>query len=843
MHPPKLAGIFLKALARRRDGAYLGDVEEIYRNKAARSGPAAADRWYRREALRSFPKFIAESFRWGLIMFMNYLKTTIRIFRRDKGYSFLNMAGLAIGMACFALLMMWARDEVGWDRFHENSPRIYRLDSNMNSQPAPLGPFLKANYPEVADAVRFYYPYQLLVKNLDKAFDEPGFVLADPSVFNMFKIPFVAGNRDAAFTDPDTVVLTQSAAKKYFGSEDPLGRVLVVEDRFQVRVMGVVQDPPRNSDIQFDVLGNFKILRYFNEKYESHWGNHAYQTYVELAPSASAAALIPKIARVVMDREPAQSAPLTMIALGRIHLYRDGAIKSVVIFALVAVFILLVAACNFVNLTTARSGKRAREIAVRKVAGAARAQLVKQFLSESVLLALGAFIVALAIVAPVLPAFNAITGKGFRPADILEPAVFLFLLGTAVAIGLLSGAYPALLLSSFRPAGLLKDGGTPRAGRSSGGSRFRKILVVAQFSISIVLLISTLFISRQVAFVRDYNIGIQKDNIVYLPAKEPLIKNRETFVRELTGQPGVVNATFVSSLPSQVGNVADGMEWEGKDTALKPAWWFVATDDRYLDTLGLTLAEGRNFPEATPVNEAPYFIVNQRAVEEMKLANPVGTRFSMWGWNGTVLGVVKDFHFRSLREDVAPLLLFIMPRIYNQILVKIRPESGPTSAVLARIQKVWEKFAPGIPFSYQFLDAAFAGNYQAEQTMGLEFKYFSGLGIFISLLGLVGLAAFMAEQKRKEIGIRKVLGATVAGITGQINREFLAPILLSNLIAWPVAYWAMSTWLRGFAYRASLSLGVFFLAGLATLAVALITVSFQAVKAARANPVQSLKRE
>jgi ABC-type antimicrobial peptide transport system permease subunit len=843
MHPPNLARVFLRSLARRRDGAYLGDVEEIYRRKAEGLGQSSADRWYWREAFRSLPLFIVESIRWGLIMFMNYLKMTVRLFRRDKGYSFLNIAGLAIGMACFALLMMWARDEVGWDRFHENAPRIFRLESNMTSQPAPLAPFLKANYPEIVDAVRFGDVSPFLVKNQDRSFDEGGFVLADPSAFDVFTIPFVAGDRDTAFAEPDAVVLTEAAAEKYFGSDDPLGRILTVENRIQVRVTGVVRNPPRNSDIQFAVLGNFAILRHFNKGYESAWGNHAYTTYVELAPSAAAAAVIPKIARVVMDREASLPVPLTMKPLARIHLYEDGAIKSVVIFALVAVFILLVAACNFVNLTTARSGKRAREIAVRKVAGAARAQLVKQFLSESVLLATGSFLVALAVAAPVLPAFNAITGKDFRPADLLEPGVFLSLLGTAVVIGLLSGAYPALLLSSFRPAGLLKDGGGPRAGRSSGGSRFRKVLVVAQFSISIVLMISTLFIAKQVAFVRDYDLGIQKENIIYLPAKDPVIENREAFVRELAGQPGVVNTTFVSSLPSQVDNVATGMEWEGMGAGLKPAWAFVDTDERYLDTLGLTLVEGRNFPEAKSVEEAPYFIVNQRAVEEMKLANPVGTRFSMWGWNGTVLGVVEDFHFRSLHEEVRPLLLFVLPRFYSKILVKIRPEAGPTSAVLARIREVWEKFAPGTPFSYEFLDAAFARNYQAEQKMGLQFKYFSFLGIFISLLGLVGLAAYMAEQKRKEIGIRKVLGATVAGITGQINREFITPVLLSNLIAWPVAFWAMSAWLRGFAFRTSLSLGVFILAGVSALAIALATVSFQAVRAARANPVQSLKRE
>jgi len=842
MRPPKLAKFLLKVLACRRDRAYLGDVEELYRLKIENSGLDSADRWYRREALHSLPKFIIESIRWRIIMFKNYLKTAVRIFFRDKGYSFLNMSGLAIGLACFALLMMWVKDEFGWDRFHENSRLIYRLESNSPAQPAPLGPHLKANFPEIAEAVRFYLSNPLLVKCGDKAFNEGGFVLADASVFDVFTIPFVAGNRTSAFADPNTVVLTEAAAKKYFGNENPVGRILTVENRFQVRVTGIVRNPPQNSDFQFDVLGDFRILGYFRKGYETHWGNHEYFTYVRLAAGAEAKTVIPKIAHVVMDRNPELPVSLTMMPLGRIHLYEDGAIKYVAIFALVAVFILLIAACNFINLTTARSGKRAKEIALRKVVGAVRHQLVKQFLSESVLLSLGAFLIALTAVALVLPSFDAVTGKDFAPGDLLKPGLFLFLLGTTVAIGILSGAYPAFLLSSFRPAGLLKSGG-PRTARSSGGARFRKILVVTQFAISTVLIISTLLIHKQIVFVRDYDLGIKKENIVVLPAKEPILKSREAFVGELTGRPGIVNATFVSSLPSQVRNVADGIEWEGMDSGYKPAWPFVATDDCYLDTLGLKLVAGRNFPPNKPVNEAPYFIVNQKAVEEMKLKNPVGARFTLWGWSGTVLGVVKDFHFTSLHQDIKPLLLFVFPRVYNQILVKIRPENSNIPEILTRIKDVWDKFAPGTPFSYEFLDTAYDQNYQAEQKMGKEFRYFSFLGIFISCLGLIGLAAYVAERKRKEIGIRKVLGATLPDILQQINKEFLGPILLSNLVSWPAAYWAMKTWLQGFAFRTNISLGIFFVSAASALAVGLLTVSFQSFKAARENPAKSLTCE
>ena len=842
MDPPKLTKFLLKVLAWRRNRAYLGDLEEIYRLKAKRLGAASADRWYRREASQSFPRLILESIHWRIIMFNNYLKTAVRFFFRDKGYSFLNMAGLAIGLTCFALLMMWVQDEVSWDRFHENSPLIYRLESNTPAQPAPLGPHLKANYPEIAEAVRFYLSRPLLVRYGDKAFDEDRFVLADPAVFDVFTIPFVAGNPASALTEPNTAVLTEAAAKKYFGNDNPVGRILTVENQFQVTVTGIVQNPPQNSDIRFNVLGEFRILGYFRKGYETHWGNHEYYTYVRLAAGTEARTIIPKIARIIMDRVPDLPNPLTMTALNRIHLYEDGAIRYVTIFTLVAMFILAIAACNFINLTTARSGQRAKEIAVRKVAGAERHQLIHQFLIESVLLSLGALLVALTAVALVLPSFDAVTGKDFGPGDLFKPGLFVFLLGTSIVVGISSGTYPAFLLSSFRPAGLLK-GGSPKAGRYSGGARFRKTLVFIQFAISTVLMISTLLIHRQLVFVRDFDLGLRKKDVVVLPAKKPIRESREAFVSRLTGCPGIINATFVSSPPSSVVNYATGMEWEGMDADLNPAWAFVATDNRYLDTLGLTLVAGRNFPENKSVTEVPYFIVNQKAVEEMKLKNPVGARFSLWGWKGTVLGVVKDFHFRPLREELKPLLMFVMPRVYSQVLVKIHPENGNIRDILAGIKDVWDEFAPGTPFSYEFLDTAYDQNYQAEQKMGKEFQYFSFLGIFISCLGLIGLAAYIAERKRKEIGIRKVLGATIPSILRQINKEFLRPILLSNLIAWPAAYWAMKTWLQGFAFRTNISLGIFFLSAISSLVVGLLTISIQSFKAARQMPANSLKCE
>lgn len=778
-------------------------------------------------------------------MFKNYLKTATRVFYRDKGYAFLNVVGLGLGMASFVLLMMWVRDEIGWDRFHENSRDLYRVQSSLISQPGALAPHLKANYPEIVNVARFYTNYlPLSVRFQEKIFDERGFAFADASFFEMFTIPFVSGNAAAALPDADSVVLTEAAAQKYFGNDDPVGRILTVDGQFQARVTGVVKNPPRNSDLRFDILADFQFFAHFRKDLNTSWQSHNYRTYVQLAKGLAAPPLALKIGRLVMDRNRSMTTPLSLNPLTRIHLYDDGAIIYVRLFTLVAFFILIIAGCNFVNLTTARSGIRAKEIAVRKVIGAVRPQLIKQFLSESVFLSLCSLPIAAILIFSVLPSFNALSGTSFRPGALLSQRCFLSMVGTAVAIGLIAGGYPAFLLSSFRPGQLLK-GGSAKAGGTSGLARFRKILIVVQFSISIVLLVSTLFVHKQIAFIRAYDLGIRRDNLVILPAKAPLLKHRDAFVNALTSRPGILDVTFASSFPSdRIQITGSNIDWEGKDPGSKPSWQYVSTDSRYLSTLGIELVEGRNFPEFTPVDgPAPYFIVNQKAAAETGLANPVGTRFSVFGGQGTLIGIVKDYHFKLLREDIGPLVLCMTPWDKRYILIRIRPEMGGTQPILAGIKEVWDQYAPGMPFSYDFFDTAYDRNYQAEQNMGSEFKVFTFLGIFISCLGLIGLMAFVAERKRKEIGIRKVLGATLPDILAQINKEFLVPVLLSNLIAWPAAYWAMKTWLRGFVFHAPLSLGIFLAAAVSTLAVALITVSFQSVKAAQENPARSLKSE
>jgi putative ABC transport system permease protein len=773
----------------------------------------------------------------------NYLKVALRSIRRHASYSFINITGLALGMACFILLALWIRDEVNWDRFHVHAKNLYRVQSGLIQQPGAIGPYLKNNYPEIANSVRLYVDKPRTIHCGNIILEEKSFVYADPSLFEMFTLPFVSGNRSNALAAPDSVVLSENAARKYFGNKNPIGQILTVDSQFTARVSGVVANPPLNSDIRFEVLVPFQFIdqRWKNE--DRSWGAHNHITYVQLQPGADSRALIAKIAplRRIMDQEPSAWL-LTLVQLERIHLYEDNAIKPVIIFALVAFFIMVIAACNFINLATAKSSQRAKEIAVRKVIGAVRTQLVRQFLSESLLLVLCVLLLALLLAVFALPSFNAMTGKEFVLKDLFAHGFFLFLLGTAAAIGLVAGAYPAILLSSFRPAGLLK-GGNPRTGIQSGGSYFRQALVIIQFTISIMLMISMLLVRKQVDFIRAYDLGVQKENVVILPVNTQILKDRQAFLNELTSRPGILNATFASSFPSSKRQVF-GVEWEGQYTGSDPVWQFIETDHRYLDTLGIKLLAGRNFPEADPATQiAPYFIINQKGAAAMGRKNPLGMKITAYETQGTVIGVVKDFHFKLLQEEIGPLFLFVGPYNLRYILIKTNPGKGRSDEILARIKEVWDRHAPGTTFSYDFLDAAYDQNYQPEEKLGLEFSCFTLLGMIIACLGLFGLAAAMAEQKRKEIGIRKVFGATQFEVLRHVTRQIAIPIVLANLIAWPLAFWAMSKWLQGFAYHANLSPDLFLISSLSTLLIALLTVSFQTVRAARANPVNSLRYE
>jgi len=820
------------------------DLEEEYCEIFMSSGRLRSGLWYWWHGLKAVRFYFTLTFYWSIAMFKNYFIISFRNIRKYKGYSFINISGLAIGITCFILIMLWVQDEIGYDRFHTKREHIYRVESNLTTQPAPLAPHLKENFPGVVNSVRFSSFNNADVRYKDKRFIEPGFDLADNSVFEIFTFPLLRGNPEDVLKKPYCVVISEETAQKYFGDEDPVGKSLTVENNYQFTITGIMKNVRDNTRLRCDFLASFETLISLRPVIRNHWGDHAYFTYVLLNENIDYRELNVKIKNIVIDKIPDanMSVPLSLMPFGRLHLYEDGAIKYVYIFLAVAIFTLIIAIINFINLTTAKSSNRLKEIGLRKVVGASRSNLIKQFLAESIFLSFLAFIIAFILAVIILPNFNAIVDKNLNLNFIENRYLLLMLTVTALMTGLLSGSYPAILMSSFHPVTLIRKSLFP-GNKTSKSSSFRKILVIIQFTISIFLIISTLLVLSQLNFIKNMDLGYNKENLIYLTLKRNVSRNRESFRMDLLKNPDVLNLTFASSLPSNVANNAVGMDWEGKDPNLKPSWRFVVADFYYIKTLGLDVIDGRDFSEDISTDKRQSFIVNEKAFQEMEQSSPIGKRFSLWGTDGTLIGVIKDFHFRPLHTRIAPLFLWINPNFYNYVIIRLKPGTDNLQEVLSYIEGIWKQYEPDFEFTYNFLDESFERQYRAEQRMSAIFKYFTFLAIFISCLGLFGLVAFTAEQRKKEIGIRKVVGASLPNIVALLIKEYFVLIILSNIIAWPAAFFAMRKWMQNFAYHTDIALWIFLVSAASSLIIALITISYQAIKAAALNPVDSLKYE
>jgi putative ABC transport system permease protein len=841
-NPPRLSEWIIQRLAWAEDQlSIIEDLRDEYELILLTRGAKSARLWYRKHTLRSIVPFIKFWFYWSFVMFKNYLRVAYRNTIRHKGYAFINLAGLVIGLACSILIVFWVQDELGYDRFHKNCDNLYRVVSNLWVQPAPLAPTLKEEYPEIQNAVRIL-KRRTLVNVEEKTFYEDDFCIADNSLFEMFTLPFRSGNPETALIEPFTLVMTDEAAEKYFGCQDPVGKVVKIDSKYDMKVTAVIENLPHNSTLQFAMIASFPTLKGLGVRLE-HWGNHMYSTYILLSEAASVEEVSQKISDVVQKKNPSLSIPkgLSLQALGRIHLYEEGYIKNVTIFSSVAVFILLLAFINFINLTTARSENRSLEVGVRKVIGANRSQLIKQFLGESVFFSGTAFLLALILVWLLLPSFNNLSAKSLNMNLTDTFPLLLGLLGITLLASIAAGSYPALYLSSFHPANVI------RKIRSTGwarNSRLREFLVVFQFSISIFLLISTIVVYDQLNFVQNKDVGFEKEHVIYLGMNRDILPKRDSFQEQLRGNPNILSVTMASSVPSNVTNIASGIDWEGNNGRKNASWRFAAADYDYIETLKLEMVAGRSFSREFPSDVRRGFIVNEEAVKEMELEEPVGKWFSLWGRKGTIIGVMKNFHFRSLHTPITPLLLWMgrnSPSFYNYTLIRIAPENIPET--LKTIRNTWKSFSPHFPFEYGFLDETFGRLYETEAQMGKIFSYFSFLAVFISCLGLFGLAAYTAERRTKEIGIRKVFGATTSSIVWMMSSAYSRWVLLANLIAWPTAYFFANKWLQGFAYRTPITLLTFILAAILSLIVALLTVSYQSVKAATANPIESLRYE
>lgn len=848
--PPKLAQWLLMRFMN-KDIRYsaLGDFNEIFASIAELEGIFRAKRWYWTHVAKSIPSFITDSLYWRSHMFQNYLKVVFRKMIRQKVFSFINIAGLAIGMAICILIFLWVQDELNYDRFHENASNIYRVvmnDQNYGMRwpvvSIPVGPGLKQDFPEILDTARVS-DFRGLITHEDKKFDEIG-AYVDPTFLKIFSFPFDRGNPETALDSLQSIVISQEMAEKFFSQDDPLGKNLKLNQDLDLTVTGVIKNMPKNSYFDLDFLAPFEIFEQ-RDRDPTNWGRFQLYTYILLQDNTPFKQIETKISGLLQEHDVREGPQLELEPLIRIHLYASdggGDIRYIYIFSIIAVFILAIACINFMNLTTARSSTRAVEIGMRKVTGGRRIDLVKQFFGESILIALIALMFAITLVFLLLPTLNNLSNKQLTLTPHANWTILFGFAGIVLFAGFLAGSYPALFLSSLKPVNILRGSLLPTRG---GAKRalFRKLLVVCQFTISIFLIISTLLIFKQLQFIQNRNLGYQKDHIITVPLRGNASQQYEAFKSELLRDTRVIHAAATSEEPVLIGKIHIGYEWEGKDPEKESRMYEVLVDHDFIKTLNMTIVEGRDFSKQYTTDKVEAFVLNEAAVKSMGIESPVGKNFSFGNRKGKIIGIVKDFHFRPLQEEIESLVMFIEPEKFNYLCVKIGPEISELAGAIRYMESAWNKFAPNYPFQYNFLDARFDRLYKSEQKTGKIFGYFTSLAIFISCLGLFGLSAQISEQRSKEIGIRKVMGATVAGITLLLTKDFMKWIIVANAIAWPSAFFALNKWLQNYAYRTNLGFEIFIFAAAMALIIALLTVSFQTVRAAVADPVKSLRYE
>lgn len=787
----------------------------------------------------------------SLALLLNSLKVSLRKMRRQKWYAAISITGLAVGIACSILIFLWVRHELSFDRFHDNAESIYRviMEDHLNDGisvhpwlPFPLGPALENEFPEVA-AVTRYRPDNMVVRYNENAYTETEFLTVDPSFFQIFSFPFHRGDPSKAFADPSSIVIRDTMAQKYFGSEDPMGKILNLSGRADLAVSGVVHIP-EESEFQFDFFFTFQSYPLFHVDLgplEANWNGKNYQVYLLVQNTSSVSQLEEKIAGFLKPFRPAQTEVLRLQKLSRIHLYNpdgsDRVMRYVRIFSLIGFFILLIACVNFMNLATARFEGRTKEVSLRKTLGGTRWQLVRQFFGESLFHSALAMAAALILVEIALPGFNQIASRHLR-LDLSHFDIVFGLLAIVLLAGFISGAYPALFLSSFSPAKIFKSSAHPRA----HGALFRKTLVISQFTLSTMLIIGTLVVNSQISFIMNRDIGMARDNIVY-HLMQSKTRDSVAFVREeLLKHPDILGITSCSSLPANIQSWIGYIDWEGRsaEQMIYPA--FLSVDEDFIETLGLKIVTGRNFSKFRP-SDAENFIINQTALRQIGVEDPIGLELRFWGHKGQIIGVVNDFANRHMSSATAPMILSsgAWGANRNYLLLKVRP--GNPSNALQHFREAWQKANPGFPCEYEFLDDVFDRMYTNEQRLMRILFSFTILAVFISSLGLVGLSSYTAEKKTKEIGIRKVLGASSWKIISLFSLNFTKFVIIANVIAWPAAYLIMQRWLQDYAYRTTIGIWVFVLAGSLGLFSAYLSVGYQTFRAATANPADSLRYE
>ena len=790
-------------------------------------------------------------------MIKNYLKIAWRNLLKNKGLSFINIFGLAIGMAFALLIGLWIQYETSFDKFHKNADRIALVRKNTlfngekNTQvsiPLPLYDELKSNYPEVKRATRIDWgnPHSLMVGN--NKFNKPG-TYVDPDFLKMFSFPLIKGNIETALKDPNSIVLTQSLATTLFGKENPLNKTIKIDNEYNVQVTAVIKDVPKNSSLSFEFLApfEFKVQNFdWVKNAKTMWSNNFLMNAVEIKEGASMDVLSKKIGPLMVqkDKELNKNQTLFLQPMQRWHLYDDyknwvnvgGRIEYVRLFGLIGIFVLLIACINFMNLSTARSEKRAKEVGIRKAVGSQRIQLIVQFLSESMLTAFLAFLLSLVLMWVLLPYLKDV---GFENVtiDFTKFSLIVSVLVVCIFTGLVAGSYPALYLSSLLPVKVLK--GILRQGR--GAVIFRKVLVVSQFAISIGLIISTVIVFQQINHAKDRSIGYDPDNLITIPSSNDLAKNYQVLKQDLLNTGYIESVAKASSPMTNIYNSWSGFSWEGSEPNAINVMDVVMTERDYEKAVSLKFKQGRPFSREYKT-DSNAVILNEAALKMIGYKDPIGKTIKLDTQRLTIVGIIENVVMRNPFKPVsAAAMLFNADNVSNFFL-RLKPTADLKKA-LAAIKPIVEKYNPAMPFEYSFVDEEFQKKFTTENQVAKLAGIFAGLAIFISCLGLFGLAAFMAERRVKEIGIRKVLGASVTNLWMLLSKEFVLLVLVAFLIASPLAFWLMKDWLQKYDYRIDISWWVFIIAGLLALVIALITVSSQAIKAAIANPVKSLRTE
>ncbi|MFO7939888.1 MAG: FtsX-like permease family protein [Bacteroidales bacterium] len=792
-------------------------------------------------------------------MLKNYLKVALRAISRDKIYSLINITGFAIGIACSFLILIWVQDELKFDKFHTKGERIHRVlvtvpsggeNLNVGVTPAGLAPNLEADFPAIEKATRFKGQGDLVLRKGKFSNLEEKAALAGESFFEVFDFSFIEGDRKTCLQDPGKIVLTKTIADRYFPAGDAVGKMIEVVSVGNFMVSAVVDDVT-HSHIDFNFVIPFEHVSEIYGHDANYMGTFNYITYTLLEENTSAASLekdlfdyMKKFANEETD-EDEEVSHLFLQPLHEVYLKSDfsydfiekGDIRNVYLFSVIAFVVLLIACINFMNLTTARSANRAREIGVRKVHGARRVNIITQFYFESFFITLVSFVIALLLVELTLPVFNQVAGKELSMSIFSEPTLMLVLFGIAIITALIAGSYPAMYLSAFVPQKVLK--GSLSSG--SKGASFRKILVIVQFAISVILIIATLTISAQMRYIQTKKLGYDKEQLLFAYMTGPIKESYELFKERVKALPGVIGFSSMTNLPVYAGPSMVLDNWEGNPGNQTMRIHNTYVGENFLETMNIELLKGRSFSDKFHDDSNRVYLLNETAVKKMNLKKPIGSRLTLHGQQGTVVGIVKDFNFNTLHNKIEPMALILDEPNTRYAMIRISPHKQQKT--LEEISNIWEAYEPDYPSSNRFLTEILNTRYQKEFQTQKLFNYFAIFAIIISCLGLFGLSSFMAMQRRKEIGIRKVMGASVNGLVIKLVSEFVKWVVIANLIAWPIAYIFINSWLQNFTFSISLPYWAFLIAIAIALGIALITVSSQTLKAAQANPANSLRCE